>query len=80
MCFQGEIVPKVDPKTFKLLVSGAPYQVYGIDNNAVFYTEKLLKNADAKTFEIIKNKTEEEKYDAQDKNYFYIRDTAVKKL
>ncbi|MFV0305697.1 MAG: DKNYY domain-containing protein [Moheibacter sp.] len=77
--FQGKAIPWADLKSFRVVISGAPYQVYGIDNKNVYYLDKKLHLADAKTFNVITDKNTGMNYDAQDKNYFYKRDKYIEK-
>lgn len=69
--FACRVMKEVDFDTFEELGFFSPY---GKDKNNIYYGEKIIENADLKTFEIIKNSSKYIKSQyAYDKNtvYFY---------
>lgn len=68
------ILPKANPKTWRKL---ADKYYYSQDQNRVYYFNRLIKEADAESFEIviIPSIFETPTQYARDKNYFYFNDS-----
>ncbi|KND49225.1 MAG: Signal peptidase I [Parcubacteria bacterium C7867-008] len=63
VCYDGEVIPGADPKTFKDLGNG-----YGVDANHVYDVGYVLEGADPATFVAVNDGGA---YDAKDKDSYY---------
>lgn len=69
--YKTDILEGLNLKKLQMLVSpdtADPFVDYVKDDRNVFYTDKIVKGADAKTFKVVSG----EKWQAEDKNYKYV--------